>query len=75
MAEPVTRFHLNFYDSPWGGIAILTMDNGEDYRKPNTLGRKALESLNRALDFTERDRDVRAFLITGKPYIFCVGRT
>lgn len=73
MAEPVTRFHLNFYDSPWGRIAVLTMDNGEDYRKPNTLGRNALESLNRALDSIEGDTDVRALLITGKPYIFCVG--
>ncbi|MEJ5375741.1 MAG: 3-hydroxyacyl-CoA dehydrogenase NAD-binding domain-containing protein [bacterium] len=73
MAELVTNFYVNLYDSPCGRIAILTMDNGEDYRKPNTLGAKALESLNRALDRIEADPEVRALIITGKPYIFCVG--
>lgn len=73
MAELVTNFYLSFYDSPCGRIAILTMDNGEDYRKPNTLGARALESLNRALDKIEADPLVRALIITGKPYIFCVG--
>ena len=73
MAELVTNFYPSFYDSPCGRIAILTMDNGEDYRKPNTLGAKALENLNRALDTIEADPKVRALIITGKPYIFCVG--
>lgn len=73
MAELVTNFYPSFYDSPCGKIAILTMDNGEDYRKPNTLGAKALENLNRALDKIEADPLVRALIITGKPYIFCVG--
>ncbi|MGQ9655290.1 MAG: enoyl-CoA hydratase/isomerase family protein, partial [Thermodesulfobacteriota bacterium] len=73
MAELITNFYVTAYDSPQGKIAILTMDNGEDYRKPNTLGEKALENLNRALDQIEKDREVRALVLTGKPYIFCVG--
>ncbi len=73
MAELVTNFYPSFYDSPCGRIAILTMDNGEDYRKPNTLGAGALESLNRALDKIEEDPSIQALIITGKPYIFCVG--
>jgi 3-hydroxyacyl-CoA dehydrogenase/enoyl-CoA hydratase/carnithine racemase len=73
MAEVVTHFFVNTYDSAQGKIAILTMDNGEDYRKPNTLGAKALEGLNRALDAIEADADIKALVLTGKPYIFCVG--
>jgi flagellar motor switch protein FliM len=33
----------------YNDVALLTIDNGEDYRKPTTLGRAALESLDRAL--------------------------
>jgi 3-hydroxyacyl-CoA dehydrogenase/enoyl-CoA hydratase/carnithine racemase len=73
MAEFVTQFYVNTYDSPLGKIALLTMDNGEDYRKPNTLGGQALGNLNRALDLIEADRDIQALVLTGKPYIFCVG--
>jgi 3-hydroxyacyl-CoA dehydrogenase/enoyl-CoA hydratase/carnithine racemase len=73
MAELITQFYVTYYDSPEGRIALITMDNGEDYRKPNTLGEKALENLNRALDEVESQKDVRALVLTGKPYIFCVG--
>jgi 3-hydroxyacyl-CoA dehydrogenase/enoyl-CoA hydratase/carnithine racemase len=73
MAEIVTQFFTRYYDSPQGRIAILTMDNGEDYRKPNTFGRQALENLNLAMDGIEADRTVRGLLLTGKPYIFAVG--
>ena len=52
--------------------ALITLDNGLDYRKPNTFGPAGMLSLNDALD--------RAFAaepafvaLTGKPYIFCVG--
>ena len=73
MAELVTQFYVNMYDSPKGRIAIVTMDNGEDYKKPNTLGEGAILSLNEALDKVEADKDVRALVLTGKPFIFCVG--
>jgi 3-hydroxyacyl-CoA dehydrogenase/enoyl-CoA hydratase/carnithine racemase len=55
-----------------GTIAILTIDNGEDWTKPTTLGRHALESLERALDALEAEPPI-ALVVTGKPYVFCVG--
>ncbi len=36
--ELVTQFKETYNDSPAGKIAIVTMDNGEDYRKPNSFG-------------------------------------
>jgi 3-hydroxyacyl-CoA dehydrogenase/enoyl-CoA hydratase/carnithine racemase len=73
MAKIVTQFYLRFYDSRVGKIALLTMDNGEDYKKPTTFDEEALNSLNKALDFIQREADVRGLLLTGKPYIFAAG--
>ncbi|HEY6053096.1 MAG TPA: 3-hydroxyacyl-CoA dehydrogenase NAD-binding domain-containing protein [Gaiellaceae bacterium] len=56
----------------WGGIAILTVDNGEDYTKPTTLNLAAFESLGRALDELESG-DWEGLLLTGKPFVFCAG--
>jgi 3-hydroxyacyl-CoA dehydrogenase/enoyl-CoA hydratase/carnithine racemase len=53
-------------------VGILTIDNGEDYRRPTTLGRPALESLAHALDEIER-QEWRALVVTGKPFVFCAG--
>jgi 3-hydroxyacyl-CoA dehydrogenase/enoyl-CoA hydratase/carnithine racemase len=53
-------------------VAIVTIDNGEDYRRPTTLGRPALESLARTLDEIE-GQDWRALVLTGKPFVFCAG--
>jgi len=74
MAKYVTECKLNFYESKKAGkIAIVTMDNGENYRVPNTWGAEALESLNKVLDIVEADADVKGWLLTGKPFIFNVG--
>ncbi|GLI33124.1 3-hydroxyacyl-CoA dehydrogenase NAD-binding domain-containing protein [Desulforhabdus amnigena] len=73
MAEPVTRFYNRFYDSPVGKIAIVTMDNGHDYKKPNTFSEVALQSLNEALDQILAVGDVKGMMLTGKPYIFAAG--
>ncbi len=67
-----TVFHLNRVDSRVGPIALVTLDNGEDYRKPTTLGRSALESLVVLLDELESG-DWAAMVLTGKPFVFCVG--
>jgi 3-hydroxyacyl-CoA dehydrogenase/enoyl-CoA hydratase/carnithine racemase len=56
----------------YGDVALLTIDNGEDYRKPTTLGRAAHESLDRALTEIE-SQEWRALVLTGKPFIFCAG--
>ena len=74
MAKYITKCKLNFYNSKKAGkIAIVTMDNGEDYRKPNTWSIEALDSLNEVLDTVEKDSDVKGWLLVGKPFIFNVG--
>jgi 3-hydroxyacyl-CoA dehydrogenase/enoyl-CoA hydratase/carnithine racemase len=73
MAEPVTRFYTRFHASPVGKIAVLTMDNGHDYKKPNTFSEGALRSLDKALDEIVREPEVRGMLLTGKPHIFAAG--
>lgn len=73
MAEPITRFYTRFYDSPAGKIALVTMDNGQDYRRPNTFSEAALQSLNEAVDTVLMEKDVQGLLLTGKPYIFAAG--
>ena len=55
-----------------GSIALVTIDNGEDYHKPTTLGRSAFESAIAVLDELERG-DWSAAVFTGKPLVFCVG--
>jgi 3-hydroxyacyl-CoA dehydrogenase/enoyl-CoA hydratase/carnithine racemase len=67
-----TQFKLNRVDSPVGPIALVTVDNGEDYRKPTTLGRSAFESAARLIDELESG-DWAAMVLTGKPFVFCVG--
>jgi enoyl-CoA hydratase/carnithine racemase len=69
-----TRFKLTYTDSPAAGrLAVMTMDNGRDYRKPNTFGEQALGSLAAALDELESQDDVKGLLLTGKHFIFAVG--
>jgi 3-hydroxyacyl-CoA dehydrogenase/enoyl-CoA hydratase/carnithine racemase len=55
-----------------GKVALVTIDNGEDYRKPTTLGRSAFESAVQVLDELERG-NWEAAVFTGKPFVFCVG--
>ena len=55
-----------------GDLAIVTLDNGEDWTKPTTLGPAALQSLARLLDEVEGG-DWSGLVLTGKPFVFCVG--
>ncbi len=71
--ELVTQFKETFNDSPAGKIAIVTMDNGEDYRKPNSFGPGGMASLNACLDRVAAEPDVKALILTGKPFIFGAG--
>jgi len=73
MAKIVTQFYPRFYESRVGKIALVTMDNGEDYKKPTTFDEEALNSLNKALDVIDREPEVQGLLLTGKPYIFAAG--
>jgi 3-hydroxyacyl-CoA dehydrogenase/enoyl-CoA hydratase/carnithine racemase len=51
---------------------LITLDNGFDHTRPNSLGPGGLTSLDAALD--EAFAADPAFIaVTGKPYVFCVG--
>jgi enoyl-CoA hydratase/carnithine racemase len=63
---------LNRVDSRVGPIALVTIDNGEDHTKPTTLGRSGLASLESLLERLETG-DWAAMVVTGKPFVFCVG--
>jgi len=67
-----THFKLQRIETSAGPIALVTMDNGEDWQKPNTFGEQALRSLEEVLDQL-RTRDWRGLLLTGKPFVFAVG--
>lgn len=72
MASPPTQFKLQELQTRVGPVALVTMDNGEDWQRPNTFGEEALRSLEGALDRL-RSRDWRGLLLTGKPFVFAVG--
>ena len=55
-----------------GKMALITLDNGYDHNRPNTLGVQGLQSLNAALDAAIAS-DADAIGITGKPFIFAAG--
>ena len=72
MASPPTEFKLQKLATRVGPIALVTMDNGEDWQKPNTFGEAALRSAEAVLDQL-RSRDWRGLLLTGKPFVFAAG--
>jgi 3-hydroxyacyl-CoA dehydrogenase/enoyl-CoA hydratase/carnithine racemase len=72
VASPPTRFKLQRIDTRVGPVALVTMDNGEDWQKPNTFGEEALRSLDALLGELEENR-WRGMLLTGKPFVFAVG--
>ena len=69
---PVTRFHLQKLHTHVGPIALVTIDNGADWRKPSTFGADALASLSEVLGRL-RTRDWRGLVLTGKPLVFAAG--
>ena len=67
-----TEFKLARVQAETGPLALVTIDNGEDYTKPTVFGRAALESLTRLLDELEKG-DWTGMVLTGKPFVFCAG--
>jgi 3-hydroxyacyl-CoA dehydrogenase/enoyl-CoA hydratase/carnithine racemase len=67
-----TEFKLASVETETGTLALVTIDNGEDYTKPTVFGRAALESLTRLLDELENG-DWAGMVLTGKPFVFCAG--
>ena len=74
--EVVTRALLREVDlSPFGfagTLSLITLDNGLDYNRPNTLGPKSLQEIEAALTAAEASSSA-AIAITGKPFIFAAG--
>jgi 3-hydroxyacyl-CoA dehydrogenase/enoyl-CoA hydratase/carnithine racemase len=52
---------------------LITLDNGQDHTRPNTLGARGLAELNNALDMARSRDDICAILVTGKPFILAAG--
>ncbi len=72
--EVVTRALLRFLELPGGPgrLALITLDNGADHTKPNTLGPAGLRALGEALDAAAAS-DAVAVAVTGKPFGFAAG--
>ena len=70
--QPVTRFHLRTLATRVGPVALVTMDNGADWRKPTTFGAEALGSLTETLHHLHTS-DWSGLVLTGKPLVFAVG--
>lgn len=73
----VTESHVRDVALPSGGtLALITLDNGRDYTRPNTLGPRTLQGLGDVLD-AQRDRaekgEIQAVAVTGKQFIFAAG--
>ena len=67
-----TQFFVQPAETRVGRIALVTIDNGEDYTKPSTFGRAAFESLARALERLEGE-EWAGLVLTGKPFVFAAG--
>jgi 3-hydroxyacyl-CoA dehydrogenase/enoyl-CoA hydratase/3-hydroxybutyryl-CoA epimerase len=75
-AEIVTKALVRYVDLPGVArqLALITLDNGFDHTRPNTLGPGGLASLDAAMDeISAHEPGVAAIAVTGKPFIFCVG--
>ena len=66
-----TELKLQRVATELGPLALLTIDNGEDWQKPTVLGRTAMESLAVVLDELEKG-DFVAAVVTGKPFVYTV---
>ncbi len=73
--EVVTEAKSRDVALPYGAgtMVLVTLDNGRDHTRPNSLGPRSLASLNTALDAALARDDVAAIGITGKPFVLAAG--
>jgi 3-hydroxyacyl-CoA dehydrogenase/enoyl-CoA hydratase/carnithine racemase len=75
--EVVTHSLVRDVRTPSGkNIALITLDNGLDYKRPNTLGPRTLEELDGvliALQARAARGEIHAVAITGKQFILAAG--
>jgi len=76
-SEVVTNSPVRDITLPSGKVlALITLDNGRDHTRPNTLGPATLTALGQTLDaLTARaaNGEIQAVGITGKQYILAAG--
>jgi 3-hydroxyacyl-CoA dehydrogenase/enoyl-CoA hydratase/carnithine racemase len=74
-AEVVTKALVRDVQLPYGAgtMALITLDNGHDYTRPNTFGPVSLIALRHALQEVAVRNDIAAVGVTGKPFIFATG--
>lgn len=71
--------HSFVRDIPLSGgktLALITLDNGRDHTRPNTLGPATLLELNEVLDAQQAraaKKEISGVAIVGKPFIFAAG--
>ncbi|HVX45511.1 MAG TPA: 3-hydroxyacyl-CoA dehydrogenase NAD-binding domain-containing protein [Mycobacteriales bacterium] len=74
--EVITRSLVRYLDLPGlsGPLALITLDNGLDHKRPSTFGPGGLSSLYCALnEIDSHTPSVSGIAVTGKPFIFAVG--
>lgn len=76
--ERVTEFLTSDVTMPGGvgTMALITLDNGYDHNKPNTLGPQGLLKARAAFEQAAKraaDGEIQAIAVTGKPFIFAAG--
>jgi 3-hydroxyacyl-CoA dehydrogenase/enoyl-CoA hydratase/carnithine racemase len=75
--EVVTHSFVRDVPLPSGGVlALVTLDNGRDHKRPSTLGPATLAELGETLDALRARAsrgEVQAIAVTGKPYFLAAG--
>lgn len=76
--EVVTHSYVRHIPLPLSGgtLALVTLDNGKDHTRPNTLGPKTLVELReclRGLQSMAKSGEIHAVAITGSPFILAAG--
>lgn len=75
--EVITHSYVNDVKLASGKIlALITLDNGKDHTRPNTLGPKTLIEFAEKLDeLKERaaKKEIHAVAVTGKPFFLAAG--
>ncbi len=73
--EVVTKALVRRVELPLGAgtLGLITLDNGFDHSKPNTLGPQTLANIDAAIDEALALPGVVAIGVTGKPFILAAG--
>jgi len=75
--EVVTHSYVSDIKMPSGRtIALITLDNGKDHTRPNTLGPHTLLQFARKLDELKeraKKKEIHGVAVTGKPYFLAAG--